>query len=263
MKKIKLIALVAALVVALGVYLFLKEIGKPQETPRTAVIVAAVDIPENTKITAEMIVTQEVATEALLPSHIIDPQKVVGMVVSSDIYAGEQIVSNRLVRVGAEVDESKTLAYKVDDGMRAVTISVNGVTGLAGMIRPGNRVDLIISYTYDREVEEDTDADLDAAEISASDKGSEPETESVQASRLLLQNVQVLAVGSVLSRDGTEDYATVTLQLSPEDAVTLSYAEFTCSIRLILRSALDNEITDVFEADLDTLRGKGEEETAS
>ena len=62
MKKIKLIALAAAVIVALCVYLFLKEAGKPQEVPHTEVVVAAADIPENTKITAEMVALQSVAT---------------------------------------------------------------------------------------------------------------------------------------------------------------------------------------------------------
>ena len=260
MKKIKLIALIAAVIAALGLYQFLREIGKPAETPRTEVVVAAVDIPENTLITPEMVMLMQVATEALLPGHICELDSAVGMVLSSDVYAGEQILSNRLVRVGTEVDESSTLAYKVDDGMRAVTISVGATSGLSNMIKPGNRVDIVMNYSYEREVEDD---DAEAEPTPEEQKAEEePETEMISASRLLLQNLKVLAVGATLSKDGAAEYTTVTLQTTPEDALTLSFAEYTANLRLVLRSSLDNEILEEIEVDLDMIRGEEEEVTA-
>lgn len=105
-----IIALAAALVAALALYQLLKEISKPQETPRTDVVVAAVDIPENTEITADMVMLSPVATEALLPNVMKDPESVIGMVLSSDVYAGEQIVSERLVRMGETESRSNTLS---------------------------------------------------------------------------------------------------------------------------------------------------------
>ena len=262
MKKIKLIALLAALLVGLGVYMFLKEIGKPAETPRTAVVLAAQDIPENTKITEEMLVLQAVATEALLPNALRDPSNVIGMVSSGSIYAGEQIVSDRLVRVGSEAVESKTLTYKLDDGMRAVTVAVSGTTGVANLVKPGNRVDVIMNYTYEQEIEKEKTGAA-AAESGTDAEEEEPETRSIPASRLLLQNLKVLAVDAAMSKEGKEEaYATVTLEATPEEAVTLSFAEFTSSLRLILRPTLDQEHTDEIEIDLDTIRGTGEEAKA-
>ena len=74
MKKLKLIALLAAVVVGVGLYQFLQEIKKPQETPHTTVVVAAVDIPENTQITEEMVTLKSISpafasTVVLLTSH--------------------------------------------------------------------------------------------------------------------------------------------------------------------------------------------------
>lgn len=261
MKKIKLIALIAALVVAIGGYQFLKEAGKPQETPRTAVVVAVADIPENTLITADMVMLQQVATEALLPGHLLQTEDAVGLVMSSDVYAGEQIISNRLVQVGTEVAKNDSLAYKVDDGMRAVTVSVGAASGLAYLIRPGNRVDVVMHYSYEKE--NDPEDEKPGMPVSEETSGEEPETETVLASRVLLQNVTVLAVDSVLNKDGqAEAYATVTLQLTPEDAVKLAHAEWTASIRLLLRSSLDQEISEELsetEVDMELLRGAEEE----
>lgn len=243
MKKIKWIALCAALIVGLGVYQFLKEVGKPQETPRTSVVVAAVDIPENTLVTADMVMLKPVATEALLPNHLRDTASVIGMVLSSDVYAGEQIVTNRLVRMG-ETEQNSSLAYVVEPGMRAVTISVNAISGIANMVRPGNRVDIVMNYSDERPKENAQDPE---------------DTESVPTSRLFLQDVPVLAVGSVLSRDGSAEYATITLQVTPEDAVKISFAEYTASIRLILRSPLDEALEPECAVDLDgILHEKGE-----
>lgn len=252
MKKIKLIALFAALIVGLGLYQFLKEIGKPQETPRTPVVVAAMDIPQNVEITPEMIRLEAIATEALLPNHVRDVNSVVGMVLSSDVYAGEQIVTNRLVRVGEAEDKSNTLAYVVKNGMRAVTVPVNPTTGTAYLLKPGNRVDVLMHYTYETEIEAEEDPEAE------SESRSEPKTVQVNASRLLLQNVEVLAVASTLSRSGAESYETVTLEVSPEDAVKLGFANFTGSVQLVLRSSLDNEEADVPEINLDVIQGKEE-----
>jgi len=261
MKKIKLIALIAALIAGLGIYEFLKEIGKPIETPRTQVVVAAVDIRENTMITADMIMTAAVATEALLPNHICDTEEVIGKVLSSDVYAGEQIVTNRLVRVGAESEENKTLAYKVDDGMRAITINVGAASGVANMVKPGNRVDLVMNYSYEEEVENDGEAASANAETGSEEVKTDKETKNVVESRMLVQNVKVLAVGAELSKDGLEEYTTVTLQTTPEEAVTLSFAEYTANLRLILRSNLDQEVQEELVVNLDRIRGV-EEETA-
>ena len=65
MKKLKLVALLAAVLVGLGVYRFLQELQKLQEVPHTTVVVAAVDIPENTQITAEMVTLRSISDDSL------------------------------------------------------------------------------------------------------------------------------------------------------------------------------------------------------
>lgn len=221
MKKLRIIALVAAFVTALALYRFLDVISQPEEIPRTSVVVALADIPENTEITAEMVTTQEVVTEAVQPNAYTDLDTVVGMVAKSEILAGEQVVAGRLAQMGETDTGSDTLAYVVEPGMRAVTVAVSDTTGLAAMLKPGNHVDVIYNYSY-------TAADGTA----------------VVESRMILQDIDVLAVGAVLSRGGVDadtGYATVTLMVTPDQAVTLSFTEYTSNLRLILRSPLDTE----------------------
>lgn len=238
MKKIKLIALFAALIAGFGIYQLLREISKPQETPRTTVVVASVDIRENTLITADMVELRPVATEALLPNYVRDLDSVVGMVLSSNVYAGEQIVTNRLVRMGENDSQSNTLAYVVEPGMRAISISVNQVSGVSHLIKPGNMVDLIVNYAYEEETE-----------------GAQ-QTKTVTASRMMIQNKRVLAVGSTLSKEGEPEYITLTLEVTPQEAVEISYAEYTSSIRVLLRSSLDTQNVDSREINLEDLREK-------
>lgn len=228
MKKLKLIALCAAVLAGLGIYYVLREAAKPTEVPRTSIVVAAVDIPENTLITEEMLTLTPVATEAVLNGALRDVRSAVGMVMASDVYAGEQLTSYRLVRVGENDASHSTLAYKVEPGMRAVTISVNQISSSAFLLRPGNRVDVVLSFSHEEE-EKKPDGSI--------------ETKEITQTELLLENLEILAVGSVLSRDGSTEYGTVTLQTDPEDAVLLTHAEFNGSLRLLLRSALDQDET--------------------
>ena len=263
MKKVKLIALITAVIAGVCVYLFFREIGKPAEVPRTEVVTALQNIPENTKITEEMVALKPVANEALQQNHMLDLESVIGMVASEDIFAGEQIVTNRLVRTG-EYDENKNaLAYVIGDNMRAITISVNTVSGLENMLKPGNRVDLILHYSYEREIEtEEAETSLKrpvSPEAEDTEETSEPEKEKVTVASMFLQNVRILAVGSVLQKDGSFEYATVTLETTPEDALKLSFAEYSGSIRLILRSPLDEQEISIDDVELDTLRKEEDE----
>lgn len=237
MKKVKLIALCAALVAGLAIFQFLKELGKPQEIPHTNVVVAAVDIAENTVITADMLTMSPVVTEAVLPTCILDPSLAVGMVMKSDVYAGEQIVSNRLIKVGEFEDSSTSLAYVVEPGMRAISISVNSLTSVSNMIRPGNRVDVILNYEYLRQKA--------GAAIGLMEKVTE--------TKYLLEDVLVLAVGQNMSKAGSSEYSLVTLQLSPDDALLLTYGETNHNLRLVLRNTLDDEPNNSDAIEIDNI----------
>lgn len=253
MKRVKLVALIAGVIAALGVYFFLKEIGKPQEIPRTAVVVAVVDIAENTRITENMVELREVADESLQPNHLLELKSAVGLVSSGEIFAGEQVITDRLVRTGELDEEYNTLAYVVENGMRAITVSVNTVSGLENMLKPGNRVDLILLYTYEEEA--DDPADTSSSEEPEEEKADE-EPRQIRAARLLVQNKKLLAVGDEMSKQGAAEYVTITLETTPEEALLISYAEFTGSLRAILRSPLDNEPVVLDALDQSVLLGE-------
>lgn len=232
MKKLKLAALFAAVIVGLGVYRFLLELQKPQEVPHTTVVVAAVDIPENTRITAEMVTLRSISDDSLLADYIADTESVIGMIITSDLYAGEQITRARLVQVGETDSDRNTLAYVVQPGMRAMTIFVEQDTGLVNFLKPGNRVDILTNYSH-----EDTRVVLN----------EETKLEYVQipTTQLLAQNVTILAVGSVMDKTGAAEYTTVTLEVTPADALNINAVDWWGNLRLLLRSPLDEEVIEI------------------
>lgn len=244
MKKLKLVALLAAVIVGLGLYQFLQEIGKPQEAPHTTVVVAAVDIPENTQITEEMVTLRSISDDSLLDDYMLEIDSVVGMVLTSDVYAGEQIVRDRLIRVGETDPDRNTLAYALKPGMRAMTIFVDQDTGLVNFLKPGNRVDVLANYSH-----EDTRPVLN--------KEDQKEWVQVPTSQILAQNVVILAVGTAMDKNGTEEYTTVTLEVTPQDAQTISAVSWWGNLRLLLRSPLDDEIVQTGLVDEKTVYAEG------
>lgn len=246
MKKLKLIALFAAAIVGLGVYQFLQEMKKPQEVPRTTVVVAATFIPENTQITAEMVTTKAIANESLLENHMQELSSVVGMVMSSDVYPGEQILRDRLIQIGETDSDRNTLAFTVEPGMRAMTIFVNEDTGLVNFLKPGNRVDIVANYAI-----ESTRTVLNSEE-------GELEWIQLPVAQMLEQNLKILAVGATMNKAGAEEYTSVTLQVTPQEALEISAASGI--LRLLLRSPLDDEIVELELLDPAAVYSKGAED---
>ena len=232
MKKLKLIALLAAVLVGLGLYRFLQELQKPQEVPHTSVVVAAVDIPENTQITEEMLTLRSISDDSLLADYITDPESVIGMVLTGDLFAGEPVTRARLVQLGETASDRNTLAYTVQPGMRAMTIFVDQDTGLVNFLKPGNRVDIVANYSH-----EDTRIVLN--------EESRLEYVQIPTTHLLAQNITILAVGSVMDKDCATEYTSVTLEVTVQDALNINAVAWWGNIRLLLRSPLDNEIIEI------------------
>ena len=226
MKKVRIIALIAAVATGLLLYVFLNSLNKPVEIDKTSVVVAAVDIPAETTISADMVMFSELPTEAVIAGAVSDLSSVVGKVSDVEIFTGEQILRSKLNSTGDS--NSKTLAYAVEPGMRAITMPVDETSGIAYMITPGNHVD-IVGYFLKEEEDEET-----------GDK------KKLSYTIMLLENTPVLAVDNVFSEAGKAGsdnpaYKTITLQVTPEEAMELSMAQSEGEIRAILRSPVDED----------------------
>lgn len=136
-----MLALICALIASVIVYRIVQEKSKPQlvAIPKTTVVYAKTAISARTTISAEQLELRQIPKEAVGTDSALALQDVIGLITKSEILPGEQLNLNRLVRKGDPVG----LSFLIPSGMRAITIAVNEVVGVAGFIKPGERVDII------------------------------------------------------------------------------------------------------------------------
>ena len=228
MKKVRILAIVSAVVTALLLFVFLSSLSSPTTDETMTVFVAAADIPADTPITAEMIKTAELPPKAVISGAITSQSEIVGKVSNTEIFSGEQIIVSKLISTGES--GSKTLAYAIKPGMRAISIAVDETSGLAYMIAPGDRVDIIGQFL-----------------VSAPNETADSSVK-VSHAVMILENINILAVDNVLSKDGkiggdSPAYTTLTLEVTPKQAMELSEAQFEGQLRAILRSPIDTDET--------------------
>lgn len=178
------------------------------------------------KITAGTKLTPIMFKEALMPDKYIKAGTVTASSNVADKYAGVDLWPDQMVLQEQLVNAQKSseMQYKIPAGKRAVTIAIDPISGVAGYLKRGSRVDMIISYK------------------------PQPEGKMTQ-SMTLLQDIEVLAVGSqaIASQSIGEGEATindnVTLAVSPLQAQQIMLAESTGLIKLTMRPADDKTIT--------------------
>ncbi len=185
-----------------------------EATPGTAPVArAATDIPFGTKVEASRHVEIIQMLEGTVPSDAYTTAaEVDGKVARASILKGEPLLKARFSDEAA----GATLAAVVAPNMRAVSVRVNDVIGVAGFLQPGNHVDVVSAYREGQTSKSDT----------------------------VVQNVKVLAVDQTASTDKNEPVVVraVTLEVTPEDAERLVLAEHRGSIQLALRNPSDEEM---------------------
>jgi pilus assembly protein CpaB len=196
---------------------------EPLSPPPVEVVAAARDLLVGTLLTANDITYVPLEAAAVFSSHMrrdqTEPSAVIGAVVRTALLAGMPLTSAALIRPGQE----GFLAGALMPDHRAVTIVVNQETSHAGLIAPGDRVDVIFTM----QVPSDGASQLNSF------------------SRTILQNIRVVAVGrrveSAVSEPESEENGgrngddTVTLEVLPPEADRLVLATTRGSISLALR----------------------------
>jgi len=176
------------------------------------VVAAAVPIPFATKVEDRHVQLIEMP-EGLTPDGYFETiEAVVGTVSTTKIARGEILVAERFRAHSA----GSTLAALVDENMRAVTVRVDDVVGVAGFLLPGNTVDVLSS----RKV---------------------PNQRAI--TETILKNIKVLAVDQQATAEENEPVIVraVTLEMLPEQAEELFRARTEGTIQLTLRNPLEPE----------------------
>jgi pilus assembly protein CpaB len=207
--------LLIAIILAIGTgwltLTYLSSLRPPPNQVR-AVLVATQEIPARVHITASMFQSEMRPAQSLEPDAISNPNQAVGSLTLVTIPVGGQIT---LSKIGTNV--ALALPVRLRPGMRAVSIPIDRVKGVSGMILPGDRVDVIA--------------------IPPATAGGPP-----AKAVTILRGIRVLAVGTNLE-DPTATpspdemaSATVTLEVNPKQADMLAWADANSNLRLALRS---------------------------
>lgn len=148
--------------------------------------------------------------------------KLVGRIAVTRISAREPITENRLAPEGAAAG----LSAIIPEGYRAMNVRVDDVVGISGFIMPGTLVDIVVTI-----------------------EPPEGGTNRERISKIVLQNIKVLANGANLDKPKNEKEAervkTVTLQVTPDQAEKLALASSEGSLQLVMRNSIDqgDEVT--------------------
>ena len=135
-------------------------------------------------------------------------------------------------------DVSNSLSGKVPIGERAMSLAVDNIAGISGLLRPGDRVDILGTFPVGTKSELIKDASG---------------RESVgYVTMTLLQNVTLLATGNQIATGGSQDdqqrrkaYASVTMSVTIEEAELLTIAQTRGKMNLLLRHREDVDITNI------------------
>jgi pilus assembly protein CpaB len=204
-KVLLFIAVSLGFISAFLVYNYLAGLTASREAEMVDVVVALTRIPANTEIRANMLAWKKIPKEGLHPDAVQNLQDLQGRITANDIFAGEQVLWSRLLPQGTVPG----LAYHIPEDKRAITVAVNEVIGVAGFIKPGDKVDVIATFDFDP-----------------------------PQSATILQNVTILAIAQEMHSDADKDASlstSVTFALSPNQAERLVLAESLGEIRLALR----------------------------
>lgn len=217
-KLVFLIALIFGLITAFLVLNYLNEAKQAlDDTDYVEIVVANQDIPAKTVISDSMVVLQKIPRQYMHAQEAMDKKDIVGKILLVPVIAGESILKNQVLEQG---DSREGLAYIVPKGKRALTVAVDEVSGVAGLIKPGDRVDVIST-------------------IVIGDQQPKPHT------LVVLQDIEVLATGKIMDikTDGKTkpvETKTVTLAVTLAEAKPLMMASQRGVIRLMLRSPIDD-----------------------
>jgi pilus assembly protein CpaB len=216
------IAVATACLASFGVYRAVTRIPvREVEVARSFVVVATRSLPPGVRLAAKDVRLAAWPAASPVPGSFSRIDAVVNRGLLASVVENEPLTESVLAPPGAGAGLPPT----IPSGMRAMSVKVNEVIGVAGFIDPGTRVDLVVTIRKN----EDT------------------------TSRTAVSNVQVLSAGTRSEQEKAEKAKTgnttpsaaavVTLLVTPQDAERIALAQAEGQIMLVLRNPMDTETT--------------------
>lgn len=225
------VSLLFALVISSVFYQMTARSSAPARTEQMEtkdLVIAAKPLNIGTTIKPGDVTISKVPVAAYPKSGFGKVEEVLDRPVVSNILAEEAVIEGRLAPRGSGAG----LAPVIPVGMRAVTVRVNEVVGVAGFVLPGMRVDLLVT--------------------------GKPPSGAMTLTSTVLQNITVLSAGQTMSPDARGaaiNAPTVTLLVTPEQAEVITLAGAEGRIQLVLRNGSDTEVQKTKGVSLATLYG--------
>jgi len=181
------------------------------------VLVANADLSWGTKLTPEMMQLQEFPSGAIPEGHFTSLEVIKDRVILVDLKRNELLLESKLAPVGS----TGGVAAVTDPNKRAMSVKVDDVIGVAGFIKPADRVDVMVTI-----------------EPQAGKQGN-------TIAKMILENVKVLAAGTQMERKGKDEepkqVQVITVEVEVEEAEKLALASNQGKLRLALRNPLNKE----------------------
>jgi len=214
------VAVILAAVASLGMYRIVSRMpARTAEVKTIDVVVAQHPLPLGTMITADHVKVVQWPANAPVANSFSKVEDVLNRGVISPLEENEPVTNSKL----AAVEAGAGLPPSIPPGMRAVSVKVNEVVGVAGFVVPGTRVDVMVTLPGKNRDEDST-------------------------TRVVVSNVQVLTAGTRYDQEKAKDGApipstVVTLLVKPEDGERVALAASAGQIMLTLRNPLDQDQT--------------------
>jgi pilus assembly protein CpaB len=210
-----MLAVTIGAIFAAGTYRYVQAMPANAATVETTpVIVAAADLELGAALRTEDLRTIAWPSGAVPAGLFGDSKELIGRGLIQPVKQNEPILPSKLAPIGSGAG----LPPIIPDGMRALSVRVNDVIGVAGYVLPGTKVDVLVTVSP---TEQHTDI----------------------TSKVILTNVQVLAAGTRIERDVEKDkpvsVSVVTLLVDPQQSERLTLASTEGKIQLALRNPLD------------------------
>ena len=216
-----IVAVLLAAVASLGMYRVVsaRPASEGNALKTVDVVVAQHPLPLGTRVTRDHVKLAKWPADTQVTGAFAKLDEVIDRGLIATVAENEPLTTAKL----APLEAGAGLPPSIPQGMRAVSVKVNEVIGVAGFVVPGTRVDVMVTLT-----------------------NRQAQQESV--TRVVVSNVQVLTAGTRYDQENAKDgkpipSTVVTLLVSPEDGERIALAASEGQIMLTLRNPLDTSPT--------------------
>jgi pilus assembly protein CpaB len=215
------IAVAIAFVFSVYMYRTIQRITNVKPAPMKQIVVADRPIQLGTRLDATNLRVISWPADESMAGSFMRVEDCAGRAALTNLAGNEPVLESKL----APKEAGAGLPATIPEGMRAVSVAVNEVNGVAGFVIPGTMVDILVTGRL-------------------SGKAADPND---NITRVILENVRVLAAGQQVEQDREgkpQKVPVVTLLVTPEDATKLTMASTEGKIQLALRNTIDAKLTN-------------------